>query len=204
MPIHSECHMKELNDNELMRLTVGGKQEAFAELVHRYMNPLYNLACKLTGSSSEAEDIVQHTFIRAYNHLPKSNLELPFKPWIFQICVNLCKNFAKKKKLLVFSELEEISPEEEVTRFEENIKDQSDTPKELLQKKELQQTVRSAIAKLPEKYQIVIELYFIEDMSYEEIAESLRIPINTIRTHLKRAKEKLTHILAPLLLSSHE
>ena len=84
------------SDQALVRQTLLGDAQAFAELVTRYTAPLFNLAFRLTGDLSEAENVTQDAFLHAYAALPRSRTDLAFKPWLFQISVNLCRDLARR------------------------------------------------------------------------------------------------------------
>lgn len=179
------------SDEELAHLHLAGNPEAFQSLVERYARSLYGYARRLTGNDADAEDIAQETFVRLHKNLKKLQLDRPLKPWLFRVCTNLCRNLAKRKKSLLFTQLEDASDEQEGIAFIETIADAKPTPEARLVQSSQKQEVRSAVQRLPHKYQVVIALYYFEGLSYEEMAEALSLPVNTIRTHLKRAKEHL-------------
>jgi len=176
-----------LDDQALVRRCLCGDVSAFAELVTRYTAPIYNLAYRLTNDRAEAENVTQETFLRAYVALPRSRTDLAFKPWLFQIAVNLCRDLARKKRPAAFSELAtEAEPAPE-----EAIEDESPLPLDQVEERELRQALARAVADLPEIYRAVVTLRYTEELSYEDIATILQLPTNTVRTHLFRAKVML-------------
>lgn len=181
-----------LDDQTLVRQCLRGNVSAFAELVTRYTAPIYSLAYRLTDDRAEAENVTQETFLRAYAALPRSRTDLAFKPWLFQIAVNLCRDLARKKRPAAFSELStEADPAPE-----EAIEDESPLPLDQVEERELRQALVRAVADLPEIYRAVVTLRYTEELSYEDIAMILQLPINTVRTHLFRAKAMLRKSLA--------
>src|SRR5512139_4341770 len=94
-----------LSDEALVAQHLQGDAQAFAELVMRYTAPIFNLAFRLTGDRVEAENVTQEAFLRAYSALPHSRIEMAFKPWLFQIAVNLCRDLARKKRPDAFADL---------------------------------------------------------------------------------------------------
>ncbi len=181
-----------LDDQALVRQCLRGDVSAFAELVTRYTAPIYNLAYRLTNDRAEAENITQETFLRAYAALPRSRTDLAFKPWLFQIAVNLCRDLARKKRPAAFSKLAtEAEPAPE-----EAIEDESPLPLDQVEERELRQALARAVADLPEIYRAVVTLRYTEELSYEDIAAALQLPVNTVRTHLFRAKVMLRKSLA--------
>jgi RNA polymerase sigma-70 factor (ECF subfamily) len=180
------------SDEMLVKQFLRGDATAYAELVTRYTAPIYNLAFRLTDDSAEAENIAQETFLRAYIALPRSRTDLAFKPWLFQIAVNLCRDLARKKHPAAFSELEsEAEPAPE-----ESVEDESPLPLDQIEERELQQALVRAVTALPEIYRAVVTLRYTEELSYEDMAAVLKLPVNTVRTHLFRAKSLLRKSLA--------
>jgi len=180
------------SDEALVKQSLRGDASAYAELVTRYAAPIYNLAFRLTDDRAEAENVSQETFLRAYIALPRSRTDLAFKPWLFQIAVNLCRDLARKKRPAAFSELEtETEPDPE-----ESVEDESPLPLDQIEERELVQALSRAIAALPEIYRAVVTLRYTEELSYEDMAAVLKLPVNTVRTHLFRAKSLLRKSLA--------
>jgi RNA polymerase sigma-70 factor (ECF subfamily) len=178
------------SDEELLRQYEQGDAGAFRTVVERYATPIYNLAYRFAHDRMEAENIAQETFLRVVTSLHRIRLDEPFKPYLFRIAVNLCRDIARKKHALLFSDLS--------TRGEDSTDDASDSfsddaPElwERLAEEELQSRLRKAVEQLPAHYQTAIILRYIEEFSYEDIAKTLDLPLNTVRTHLRRAKQQL-------------
>jgi RNA polymerase sigma factor (sigma-70 family) len=183
------------SDEELAVSHLQGDEKAFPELVRRYQDVIFRFALSFCKSKQDAEDIAQNTFIKVYEHLPKSKTHLSFKPWIFTICTNLCKNLARKKRSFNFTELEYTNTEGHTQSVIDTISDKKADVQDFLHKKELKVIIKTAVDKLPEQYKTVIIMRYFDDFSYKEIAEILKIPLNTVKTNLKRAKTKLeTHL----------
>src|SRR6476646_7825170 len=91
-----------------------GDPEAFAQLVSLYSARVFNLALRFTGDRAEAEDLTQEAFLRAYTALPRSRTELPFRPWLLQITVNLCRDWARRKRPVAFSDLGDMDEIDEM------------------------------------------------------------------------------------------
>lgn len=158
-----------------------GDASAFRTLVERYSNAIYNLALRLLRDPMEAENVAQETFLRVIISLDRMRLDLPFKPYLFRIAVNLCYDYLRMKRPLLFSESETVN---EIVE---------DAPEMLdrIEKDELQLQMRAIIEMLPEHYRAALVLRYNEGFTYEEIAQALNLPLNTVRTHLRRAKEQL-------------
>jgi len=138
----------------------------------------------------EAEDLSQETFLRAYTALPGSRLDLPFRPWLFRIAINLCRNWGKKKKPLSFSEVENKESDDRVWLVD-TIPDDAPLPLDRVLHAELRQALEESFASLPFHYRLAIVLRYTEGLSYREMAHVSGLPLNTVRTHLFRAKRLL-------------
>jgi RNA polymerase sigma-70 factor (ECF subfamily) len=178
------------SDEALAARHLRGDPQAFRELARRYTTPIYNLALRLTCDPMEAENITQDTFLRALNALPRVSLDRPLKPWLFKIAINLCRQWAERKKPQLFSELVN-SGEAGI----EAVPDGSTPPLEKLEEDELRERIRAEVDRLPPLDQTVIALRYVESLSYEQIAQALDLPLNTVRTRLRRAKLKLRSAL---------
>ncbi len=178
-------------DESLLTQFKEGNAPAFRALVDRYSAPIYNLAFRLLRDPMEAENITQETFLRVVQSLNRMRLDLPFKPYIFRIAVNLCRDWARKKQPLLFADLNAFANTDAGEDATETLIDDAPSPWECLEESELRAQLNTAIDKLPAHYRTVITLYYTEDFSYEDIAQALNIPVNTVRTHLRRAKQQL-------------
>jgi RNA polymerase sigma-70 factor (ECF subfamily) len=176
-----------VTDEALVRQFLRGDVAAFTELVERYTAPIFNLAFRLTDDRAEAENVTQEAFLRVYSALPHSRTDLAFKPWLFQIAVNLCRDLARKKRPTAFAEM--VS--EDQAAPEEAIEDEAPLPLDQIEERALESALTSAVMNLPEVYRIAVTLRYTEEMSYEDIAAVLKLPVNTVRTHLFRAKAML-------------
>jgi RNA polymerase sigma-70 factor (ECF subfamily) len=174
----------------LVRRYLRGDAGAFGQLVERYTSALFNLAYRLTQDRGEAEQIVQDSFLRALGALGRVRTDQPLKPWLLQITLNLCRSLHAHRRALTFSEL----ALEDHETFD--VADESPLPQEWAERSETRELVRRAIAELPAAYRAVLTLRYNEDLSYEDIAGVLELPINTVRTHLYRAKDQLRIRLA--------
>ena len=174
------------SDEFLLTQYKQGDPRAFRELVDRYTAPIYNLAYRFLRDPMEAENVTQETFLRVVTVVERIRLDVPFKPYIFRIAVNLCHDLARKKRPALFTDLD--------TREDDPVGSLADDAPELwehLEDEELAARVNAAMDGLPAPCQTALTLRYTEDFSYEEIAQALNLPLNTVRTHLRRAKQQL-------------
>lgn len=177
------------SDEILLTQFKQGDSRAFRELAERYTTPLYNLAYRFLRDAMEAENVTQETFLRVLTSLERVRLDIPFKPYLFRIAVNLCHDRARKARPTLFSDLD---PRDDAA---ESLADDAPALWEQLADDELRARVNAALNDLPAPYQTAIILRYVEEFSYDEIAQALNLPLNTVRTHLRRAKQRLRVML---------
>jgi RNA polymerase sigma-70 factor (ECF subfamily) len=177
-------------DEAWVRRYLGGDHSAFRSLVERNTPPIYNLAYRMTGDRDEASDVTQETFRRVVEALPSSRIDLPFKPWAMQIALNLRHDLARRRRPLPFAALDGAEDDETADRVE-MVVDTEPLPPDRLETDETRRALQQAVDDLPEVYRAAIVLRYSEDMSYQDIADTLNLPLNTVRTHLARAKRLL-------------
>ena len=175
----------EKTDEELVALTIQNKQR-YLYLMQRYEQKLIRYVQRIILCSREdAEDVVQETFIKTYEHLNDFDTSLKFSSWIYRIAHNEAINALRK-----ISRLPLTPRTEEEHFFLENIADSANLEEEMLKKME-SESVRAALSTISEKYREVLILKFLEDKSYEEISDILKKPVGTVGTLINRAKVKL-------------
>lgn len=173
--------LSELDDGELVtRIVDAGDDAAFAELVRRHEGRVRGLLMRLThGDRTLADDLGQEVFLRAYRGLAGFEGRARFSTWLYRIAYNVYLNHRNRAKQLVSlpEDYERVAaaPEGEQSPGLYDIRND----------------LRAAIATLPERYRAVVVLYYLEDVSYPEIAEMLEMPLGTVKTHLHRARKEL-------------
>ena len=180
-------------DEELIRKTLAGETDQFGLLVSRYERTVLNLIFRMTGNKTEAEDLAQESFTRAFQALHKFDLTKPFKPWILKIAANLTINRLKEPKL---ASLEELSPSEGQAY---EIPDHTMIPEQLAHRREIEARLQAEILRLPPRYRLAFTLRYLEDHSIEGISRITELPPNTVKIHLFRARELLKEKLKDIL-----
>ncbi len=169
-----------LPDEELVERIRKENSELYVEIVKRYQQKLYRYLAYLIGNSSEAEDLVQNVFTKAYQNLFSFNIKKKFSSWIYRIAHNEGVNFIKKRKREKHISLEDLD-----FPLVDNTSSMSDN----LIKEELQKNVKQSLDTLESKYREPLILYYFEDKSYKEISDILRIPVKTVGTFIFRGKK---------------
>jgi RNA polymerase sigma-70 factor (ECF subfamily) len=170
----------ELSEADLLdRAKHGGDADAFAELVRRHQGKVRGLLLRLTSNRTLADDLGQEVFLRAYRGLVGFEGRSRFSTWLYRIAYNVYLNHRTRTR--------ELAP------LPEAFEVRAPAPEGRMSAKgyDLRCDLEAAIATLPERYRSVITLYYLEDVSYPEIAEVLDIPLGTVKTHLHRAKRQL-------------
>ena len=184
-------------DTRLAKLARKGDQRAFAEMVAIYKDKLFQLGYRMTDNRQEAEDVVQETFLRVFRNLDRYDENQKFSTWIFRIATNLCIDRLRKRKITYSLDAE--STEHEGLDGYAMLPGDERTPESELMLSETQRLVRDAIAALPVKYKSVMVLRYMHDLSLQEIADILEIPVTTVKTRAHRGREfmrkKLEHKL---------
>jgi len=166
----------ERNDTELVTLCLDGQREAFSELVVRHQHAVFNLAYRMTNSHQDAADLAQETFIRAFQKLYSYKPTYSFRNWVMGICANLARN-----------------------RF------RSETRRRTLETRHVQETVaeppaaadprqallEQALLRLPAQTRVPLVLKYMEDLSLEDIAQTLRLGLSAVKMRLSRGREEL-------------
>ncbi len=174
-----------VDDGTLVAQTLGGRSEAFEELVTRYDRAVYHLSLKTLRDAEEAKDATQEAFFKAYRGLATFRPGAKFSTWLFSIAYHACCDRIARRKRYTDAELPERA-------------DPSPGPEAVVLARDQAGMLRAAIDELPEKYRIAITLYHLQGKQYEEIAQVLELPMGTVKTHLFRAKELLRRKLGGL------
>lgn len=165
-----------------------GEREAFRVLVERYHAMVYGIAMSMTRNPESAQDAVQEVFYRAYRKLSAYNPQYPFGVWLRRITVNHLLDQRKKKRVDTVS-----MTTDEGTAID--VADGGETPRCRQYRSDREEMVLEAIQTLPDKYRMVLMLRHFEDLSYEEIAKTLSLPLGTVMTQLHRARAQLANAL---------
>ncbi len=183
-----------VDDRELVRQTLAGDPRAFGEIVARYQRGLYNLAWRMVRDRETARDLTQDIFIRVHRSLGKYDPIYPFTSWIYRVGTNLCIDYIRKKKLATVSLDAPISVGDGEIATRE-IEDTAQDPTLDAERSERGAMVAASLAKLPENHRVVLILRHQRDLSYDEIALIMDVPLGTVKARIHRAREAFRKIL---------
>jgi RNA polymerase sigma-70 factor, ECF subfamily len=176
-------------ETNLIRLAQAGDREAFGILVEQHQRYVYNLALRVVGNPQDAEDLAQEAFVRAWLAMANFRLEAQFRTWLFRIVTNLCYNRLPGLR----RELSELG-EDCLAEVPDEPSPELD-PVAGLEAEETRSYLQEQINRLPESYRLLIVLRYQQNLSYEEIARVVSLPLGTVKTGLFRAKERLRQTL---------
>lgn len=185
--------MRNLLDEDLARLAQQGNQDAFAELVKRYEKQIFSLAYRLIGDYDEAADLAQEAFIRIYQMLHRYDPEKRFFSWMYRVAQNTCLNAMQRRPSNV------VPVERAEEYFSDTAAGEAAEPERDYLNREIRRNIDRAISELPDNYRDIIYLRYIEDLSYQQIADKLGLPVSTIETRLFRGRKLLQQKLAALM-----
>jgi len=184
---------RDVEDNLLITRAQGGDKSALNELIWKHEARAYQYAFRLTRNSEEAADVVSEAFVRVYNALPNFKGQSSFTTWIYRILTNCFLDLKKKDKGKTTSL--ETAFQTSDGDVERQIEDPADTPQQEMEKTERQKRVTRAIKRLPEYQRSMIVMYHAENMTYEDIAAALDLPVGTVKSRLNRARISLRELL---------
>ncbi len=187
-------------DGDLIKGFLAGKETAFEELVSRYEKKVYSLCYQYAGNQEDALDLAQETFLRVYRFLPKFRFDAAFSTWVYRLAVNTCLDFLRKQKHNPSLSLDaplKLADGETVGR---EVAAEDPSPVEELERKELRREILKALDRLPEEQRYPILLKEFQNLSYEEIADLLQVPLGTVRSRISRGRLKLKTIFLEMEL----
>ncbi|MEY4717961.1 MAG: hypothetical protein RL563_579 [Pseudomonadota bacterium] len=195
--MNDNSRLSEDLDQELVKRVQKGDKAAFDLLVIKYQHKLVHLVNRYVKDPSEAQDVAQDAFIKAYRALPEFRGESAFYTWLYRIAINTAKNYLLSRSRRHYDYEIDVQDAEQLgdTPLLKDI----ETPEESLMNEQVVQVISAAIDALPEEMRVAITLREFEGMSYEEIAEVMDCPIGTVRSRIFRARESIDEKLKPLL-----
>ena len=163
-----------------------GDADAFEQLVAAYRNQVFRLALRMCGNEADADEVAQEAFLSAWKGLPNFRGESRFSTWLYQLTTHAAIDLMRREKRQAAAEdIDGITAA-----------DDGPSPQQQVERTETQREIRSALMQLPEEYRQVLLLRFMQELSYEEIGQTLKLPAGTVKSRLNRAKAQLKDILS--------
>jgi RNA polymerase sigma-70 factor (ECF subfamily) len=172
-----------------------GDQKAYAELMHRYQESVYFMMMKMCNNKDDADDLTIEAFGRAFKKLEQYNPDFAFSTWLFKIASNNAIDFLRKKKQKNSISIDANFDDADSMDHSVKIISQTLDPEESFIRKQKIDTIRILVNNIKPMYREMIELFYFQEMSHEEISQKLNLPIGTIKAQLFRARELLFNAL---------
>ncbi len=178
--------MRNLSDQEIIDSVKKGNDSDYSIIVNRYKNKAFSMLKRMLKNEFDAEEILQDCFLKAYNSLNNFKGESKFSTWFYRIVYNsaLTKLSSKKRKT-----------ESEMTSVEEHFDLESTYNADEFEKKDIGELVRESINKLPERYSAILTMFYLNEMSIEEISEVMELSISNVKVMLHRSRNSLRDLI---------
>ncbi len=184
--------MAENSDEQLIKQYLSGDSKSFNFLIERYLKRVYNFTVRYIGNAKEAEDLTQEIFLKVWRGLKRFDQKKSFRAWLWRIVRNTCVDYLRRKKMLVFSALEN---EDDQDPLAERIADTTESIVEKIDRQELAKEVEEYLMKLSEQSRAVLLLHYNQQMTFQEIADSLGESVDTVKSRHQRALIALKRIM---------
>ena len=185
---------KAKQDLTLVELAKKGNQAAFASLMDRYRDSIYFMMLKMVKNSDDAEDLTIEAFGKAFNRIDQYSPSFAFSTWLFKIASNNCIDFIRKKRIHVLSMDQGIATSDGGS-MRIDAKAQVNNPEESMMHDQKVLHMRLLVSKLKPRYRQLVEKRYFEELSYEEIADELDLPLVTVKAQLFRARDFLAGMM---------
>lgn len=178
--------MRNLSDQEIIDSVKKGNDSDYSIIVNRYKNKAFSMLKRMLKNEFDAEEILQDCFLKAYNSLNNFKGESKFSTWFYRIVYNsaLTKLSSKKRKT-----------ESEMTSVEEHFDLEGTYNADEFEKKDIGELVRESINKLPERYSAILTMFYLNEMSIEEISEVMELSISNVKVMLHRSRNSLRDLI---------
>ena len=179
-----------LSDEQLVRDTLAGRNEAFGELMRKHQSLVMDLALRMLRNREEAEDVIQQVFVAAYRHLADFRFGSQFSTWLYAIALNRARNHLRSKKTRRLVAMDDrTSDGESQAAFQ--LPDTTPQPDEIVEKQFNLDWIHNQMQSLSEEYQTIFTLHYFQNIPLQEIAQRLHRPVGTVKVYLHRARKEL-------------
>lgn len=187
------------DDRRLISEALAGRTDSFGELVLRYQDRLFHVANRVVDNPDDALDVVQDTFVSAYQSLASFKGDAEFFTWLYRIAFNTAISAKRRKRPTISLDAGRVggSGKSEETGIDPEDRAADVAPDAAMERSEDERLLTAAIAKLSQEHRAVLLMKDIDGLKYEDIAEAMRVPIGTVRSRLHRARLELRNLLDP-------
>jgi RNA polymerase sigma factor (sigma-70 family) len=194
MEIGEHLTEKGKRDLQLVTLAQEGNQAAFAELMDRYRDSIYFMVHRMVKNTDDAEDLTIEAFGKAFHRINQYSPDYAFSTWLFKIASNNCIDFIRKKRISMMS-MDSAYENKDGEYVGMQVRADDLDPEEEAIRKQKVKMMRLLVDKLKPRYRVLVEKRYFDELSYEEIAEELDLPLGTVKAQLFRAREFLANMM---------
>ncbi|MFN5318354.1 MAG: RNA polymerase sigma factor [Bacteroidia bacterium] len=195
MELEANLSAKAQYDVQLVKRAVDQHdQAAFTELLDRYKESVFYLLMKMVNNRDDAEDLTIEAFGKAFKNIEQYTPNYAFSTWLFRIATNNCIDFIRKKRMTTVS-LDKSFMSDDGGEMTMDVRSETLDPEENLIRKQKNVLMQSLVTKLKPRYRVLVEMRYFQELSYEEIAEKLDLPLGTVKAQLFRSREFLYNII---------
>jgi RNA polymerase sigma-70 factor (ECF subfamily) len=182
---------------ELIRRAQSGERDALEQLVISQKQYIYSIAMTIFHNTDDAEDLTQTAFIRLFRSIHQYNGDSKFTTWLYRLVINLGRDElrARRRKVPIINPIATDDDELDPVTLISDTNIERD-PQASLEQNETRRILVEALAQLDDQYRLTLTMLYFDDMKYADIADILEIPLNTVKSHIRRGKERLREILA--------
>lgn len=180
-------------DRNLIQRCLKGEEKAFEELLGKYRTSVFSICLRMVRNRSTAEDIAEEVFVKIFSALDRYDPTFPFASWLHRITSNLCIDYLRREKDRAISLDQPLGGDDDGLLIQ--IPARTAAPDREVESKEMMAMLDEAIERLPEHYRIIVILRHQEERSYEEISETLGIPLGTVKARIHRARNMIVEYL---------
>jgi len=195
--IQKECICVAEPSLELIRRAQSGERDALEQLVISQKQYIYSIAMTIFHNTDDAEDLTQTAFIRLFRSIHQYNGDSKFTTWLYRLVINLGRDElrSRRRKVPIINPIATDDDELDPVTLISDTNIERD-PQASLEHKETRRILEDALAQLDDQYRLTLTMLYFDDMKYADIADILEIPLNTVKSHIRRGKERLREILA--------
>jgi len=189
-------HLSEKGKRDLLLVEKAkeGDQAAYAELLEKYREPVYYMLVKMIKNNDDAEDLTIEAFGKAFNRLHQYTPNYAFSTWLFKIASNNCIDFIRKKRVHLTS-MDHAYSNSDGQSVKIDVESNTMDPEESLMKDQKVKLMREVVQRLKPRYRELVEKRYFQELSYEEIADEMDLPLGTVKAQLFRAREFLANLM---------
>lgn len=181
-------------DLNFIAVALAGEAKGYEQLMQRYYKPVYQVVLKMVRHPDDAEDLTSEAFAKAFRHLARYSPDFAFSTWLFRIATNNCIDFLRRKKIKTQPLNAQLALRDgNSIRLE--APDHAPNPHDALIRQQRIDLVRQVVTRLPPKYATLVRLRYFDELSYEELAEQLQLPVGTVKAQLFRARELMADLI---------